>query len=267
MRLLLKLKSESSLIPHNFNYPFSSAIYKFLQFGSAEFSEFLHHKGFSVNGKSYKLFTFSLRFNKPTFIKEGIQLKDRSCKLTISSPLVDDFVKNFVIGSFKNGQFEIWIRRDLYIFEIEQMESLPEPELNEKQKFVPLSPLILSTHKIKNGNKQQYYFRYYDDINQIEKVFTHNLINKYSAVYNKEWQGGNLKFRWDTDFIDDYLSRKKKPTVMETIYKPEMAPINLIGNIVPFILEGDPELMKVGYLAGFGEKNSMGFGLGSIVKS
>lgn len=265
MRLLLRLHCDSDLLPHNFNYPFSAAIYKFLQFGSPEFSEFLHQQGFRINGKAYKLFTFALRFNKPSYTKEGIKLIDKNCGLTISSPLIDEFVRNFVIGSFRRGQFEIWINKNLYIFNIDQMEAIPDPVLKNEQKFKPLSPLIATTVKNSNGKKSQHYFRYYDDINNIERVISNNLKNKYEAINNRHWEGADLKFRWDTEFIEYCLKNNKKPTVMETILKPGTPPVNMIGNISPFILEGDPVLMNVGYQAGFGEKNSMGFGLAQAV--
>lgn len=264
MRLMLKLSSDSPIIPHNYNYPFSSSIYKFLQLGSPEFSEFLHHKGFSVNGKTYKLFTFALRFNNPSYTREGIKLKNKECKLYISSPLIDEFVRNFVIGSFRRGQFEIFIKKQLYLFNIEQMESIPERTPQEEQKFYPLSPVVISTIKEKRGKLQTHYFNYYDDINEIERVINQNLKNKYEAINNKKWLGNNLQFRWDTEFIQQYLEKNKKPTVLITIDKPDTPTINIIGNISPFTLKGDPELMKVGYLCGFGEKNSMGFGLSDL---
>jgi len=68
LRLLLTLKAdEGNLISFNYHYHLSSAIYKLLQFGSEEFSAFLHDTGFKLNGKSYKLFTFALKaFNRTT---------------------------------------------------------------------------------------------------------------------------------------------------------------------------------------------------------
>jgi CRISPR-associated endoribonuclease Cas6 len=34
--------------------------------------------------------------------------------------------------------------------------------------------------------------------------------------------------------------------------------------MAPFTLKGDTELMKIGYEAGYGEKNSMGFGMAKV---
>jgi len=36
---------------------------------------------------------------------------------------------------------------------------------------------------------------------------------------------------------------------------------NIIGFLAPFTVIGSPELIRVGYEAGFGEKGSMGFGM------
>ena len=54
MRIKLKLKSDSSSLTCNYNYPLSAAIYKLLNFGSNEFAAFLHDKGYRLNGKVYK---------------------------------------------------------------------------------------------------------------------------------------------------------------------------------------------------------------------
>lgn len=67
MRLKLKLKAKDSpaVIPVNYQYYFSAAVYLLLKFGSPEFSKFLHDQGFNLNGKKFKLFVFGLRLNKP----------------------------------------------------------------------------------------------------------------------------------------------------------------------------------------------------------
>lgn len=39
------------------------------------------------------------------------------------------------------------------------------------------------------------------------------------------------------------------------------SPIDVIGLQAPFTITGDQRLIKLGYECGFGEKNSMGFGM------
>jgi CRISPR-associated endoribonuclease Cas6 len=65
----------------------------------------------------------------------------------------------------------------------------------------------------------------------------------------------------DTDFkiiIDeDYVKRKNGKITKNINFKGT----NIIGFMAPFEVTGSPELIEVGYEAGFGEKGSMGFGM------
>lgn len=261
MRLLLKLKiaPKEPFLSLNYNYPLSAAIYKLLKLGSAEFSEFLHSVGYKDSGKTYKLFTFALRFSKFQIINNSIKLLEPKAELFISSPLIDNFIKNFVIGTFTEQKIEIIADDIKTSFSIEQMESLPEIQFSNKMKFVALSPLIISTKKEFNGNLKQYYFRYYDSIDEINRVLNVNLNNKYRILNNKDYKGDGVKIRWDKNYITLMEKKKKRLTKKITVKKGKTS-IDLIGNQLPFEIEGDPVLIKVGYECGFCEKNGLGFG-------
>ncbi|MBN2244972.1 MAG: CRISPR-associated endoribonuclease Cas6, partial [Candidatus Aminicenantes bacterium] len=43
--------------------------------------------------------------------------------------------------------------------------------------------------------------------------------------------------------------------------------INIKAFEAPFIIRANPELIKIGYQCGFGEKNSAGFGCVEIIKT
>jgi len=290
LRLTLKITGTKEL-PLNYNYPLSAAIYKLLQFGSAEFSEFLHEIGYQEKGKTYKLFSFALRFEKPPKISNNrFYLKSDKIFLIISSPLIESFIKNFVIGTFQNQVIEVVSENIKTILAVEQVETLPEPKFENSMYFTLLSPLVLATKKKSqtrisqidtNGKKQTRisrlslwgidtnekliprYFRYYDDINEITRVFNQNLMNKYKLIHNSEYDGEPLKFQWDTEYIDKRLNQNKKVTklISSTINGNV---INIKANEIPFTLEGDVVLMKVGYECGFGSQNSLGFGLAKV---
>jgi len=266
MRLILHLNSiNTNRITANYYYPLSAAIYKLLRFGSEEFSQFLHDLGYRINTKRYKLFTFSLKFG--SFQSEGnfINLITPEAKLIISSPLDNKFIKNFISGSLQRKNIEIYGQGELSVFEIEQISYIPAPIFTEYTKFIMLSPMVLSIQKIYNGKLSPYYLRYHDNINEINKVFNQNLINKYKAVYQKDYNGEPLTFSWDHNYINRRLSENKKITKKISIQIPDIPPINIIGNQAPFELKGNPELMKVGYECGFGGKNSMGFGMAKVI--
>lgn len=210
MRLKIRLNAfNSDRLPVNYNYPLSSAIYKLLRFGSPEFSEYLHDVGYKLEGKSYKLFTFALRFYQYQMAGKIIKLNSPRADLIVSSPLIDDFIRNFILGSFKSQVLELYGEGITSAFTIEQMEALPDIDFAGRQKFRTLSPLVLSTVKENEGRRSQYFFRYHDNINDINRVINSNLRNKYKLLYNKAYEGEPLTFEWDNEFINRKLSGKR----------------------------------------------------------
>ncbi len=262
MRLLLKLKTvNKNQLTSNYYYPLAAAVYKLLRFGSKEFAEFLHSKGYKQTGKTYKLFSFALRFDKFRMQGQVINLLKPTANLIITSPLVKEFIQNFIIGSFEEQKIEIYGSGIKTVFEIEQVESLENPGLNNTHYLKFLSPLVLATKKESNGKLIPRYYRYYDDINEITRVLNQNLMNKYKIIYDKEYTGNTLKFSWDTEYIDKRLRQNKKVTKLIRIEKKNGLTINIKANQIPFTVEGSKELIKVGYDCGFGQQNSLGFGL------
>jgi len=257
LRLLLKLRiSGNSRLTLNYNYSLSAAIYGLLRFGSAEFSSFLHDIGFESQNKTYKLFTFALRLRGYTIDEGSFNLINPNAYLYISTPLVDTFIQNFIIGTFEKQKMEINGSKGASIFTIEQVESLPEPQFKEQMKFKLLSPLVLSTKRQIIDELKQYYLRP-GDTDKINEVLTNNLKNKYRIINKGETGEAEVKLKWD----EFYLRKHDRVTKKITINENGKYPVEIIGINAPFTIEGNPELIKVGYECGFGEKNSMGFGL------
>jgi len=265
MRLSIKLKAfRSDLLPANYNYPITAIVYNLLKLGSAEFAEFLHNKGYASEGKNFKLFTFALRIEKYRYENDSIRLLSPYITLLVSSPLDKEFVKNFIIGTLEKQMVKI--RYDGYFstFEIIQMETVPEPAFYTNMKFKLLSPIILSTKIETDGKTRQHYFRYYDDMHEINRVFNKNLERKYEALHKNKYVGKGIKLNWDNEYINR-ATDEKKITRLIRIKAKDVPEVSYKGNLLPFYLEGDIELIKIGYQCGFGEKNSMGFGMAEVI--
>lgn len=262
MRLKFTLKEvDNSPLSINYNYALSSAIYNLLRFGSPEFSQFLHSKGYQLDGKSFKLFTFALRLYEYKIVDTSINLTSPLATLFVSSPLIEDFIKYLVIGSFKNQRIEIYADYKKTVFYIEQVELIPDPLFMETMQFDMVTPLVLTIKKEHQGLFKPYYLRYDDDMKIINNCLNNNLVNKFRLLQNKEYSGAGVSIAWDNDFIQASLKRNKRLSKKITITKFESRPIDIVGINIPFAISGDPELINIGYNAGFGEKNSMGFGL------
>lgn len=260
MRLKLTLATEQgNLISYNYHYHLSSAIYKLLRFGSEDFSKFLHDQGYVFNGKNYKLFTFALRFDKYSNLKKAIKLESPNVYLYISSPLIDEFIKNFIIGTFESQVIDLTELNFPIKFKIKFVETIALPRITENISLKMLSPLVLSTVREHNGKINQYFLRE-DDKDEINRVLTNNMRNKYKAVFNKDNEG-ELKLTWD----EEYIKKTKRITKKITINQNGKFPIDIIGLNAPFNLRGNLDLIKLGYECGFGEKNSMGFGFAEAI--
>jgi CRISPR-associated endoribonuclease Cas6 len=261
LRLKLSLIADNnSVLSPNYNYQLAAAIYNLLRFGSPEFSKFLHDIGFRQNGRTYKLFCFALKFEQ-IGIREGlINMISPKANLYISSPLIDDFVKNFIIGTFEEQKINIYSNYRYTEFKITQMELMPTVFISEETKFLLHSPMVLSTVKLNsNGKTTQYYLRP-DDKKEINRIITSNLLNKYKLIYGKEFTTDELELDWD----QQYLSKHERVTKKITINESDKNAVDVIGIQAPFTLKGNAELIKVGYECGFGEKNSMGFGMAEV---
>lgn len=262
VRLKIKLYAKDNrIIPYNYQYQFSSALYLLLKFGSKEFSDFLHNQGYKLNGKPYKLFSFAVQFEQFTSQKDCIKLLSPYLYLYVSSPIVDEFIKNFVIGTFERTFFYFSSGGNEIKFLINNMELLPQPEFEAESKFKLLSPLVLSTLREHNGKLSTYYLRP-EDKDEINRILTNNLSNKYELVNNKKLDG-KVELEWD----ENYLKKHQRITKKITINEHGKNPIDVVGLIAPFKLKGDKELIKIGYECGFGEKNSMGFGMAEKINS
>jgi len=262
MRINFKLKCIGNQnISINYNHSLMAAIYDLLRMGSKDFAQFLHFKGFNINGQVFKLFTFALKFEKSHFLNNCLHLDIPKANLIVSSPRIEDFVKNFLIGTFTKQKIEIYSEYIKTNFIIDQAELMPEPDLCESNYFHLATPLVLSKREFVNGKVMKYYFRYEDNIDEINNVLRNNLIKKYEIIYNRTYNGTGVNIKWDEDYIKYALNNNKKLSKKVSIMKDPHDPINIKAIFCPFTINGDKELIKVGYDCGFGENNSLGFGM------
>lgn len=146
MRFLITLQSvnKPTIIPINYQYPLSAAIYKILQKADEEYAAFLHEKGY---GKGFKLFTFS-QVNCPFKIKMDrmwILSNEVSFEVAFHLPVA---IENFVKGLFQTSEMSIADRISTGVFSVSSVESLPDSLKGHKDEEIlrmnlrPLSPVV-----------------------------------------------------------------------------------------------------------------------------
>src|SRR5690554_5850875 len=123
---LTKKDSLHTVIPLNYQYAMSAAIYKILARGDKDYARFLHEKGY---GKGFKLFTFS-QLNVPFKIegaqKDRMRLIGNEAHFQIAFHL-PEAMENFVKGLFQNEQIDIADKKSKGSFKVKSVESLPNP--------------------------------------------------------------------------------------------------------------------------------------------
>lgn len=273
MRLRLRIKSinKNTVIPISYEYYLSSAIYRWIELSSPEFSKILHDVGYqskksnSVNDlhlplKAFKHFCFSQLFPSQSFVKdEQIHINDGSIIWYIGIP-VEETLKHLVIGFFERQKFFIGSEENK--FAIEQIEALPEPTFINLMKFKTLSPITASVPINKNGKLIARYLMADDP--DLSDVLRENLLSRYESLYGKKLE--NKEFICEVDY--DYMNRRggaHRVSKLVTIKQNTPEETKVRGFRCPVTLKGNPELIKFAYESGLGEKGSMGFGMLDVI--
>lgn len=239
-KISLHPEGERLKLPYNYNHALAAAIYSFLAQGDITFSHFLHQEGFYHQGKTFKLFTFSpLLSKRRKAIKDGLIMEGR-IDWFISSPR-EEFVTNLAHGILEQGLLLFFGQRLI----VEEVEVLNQPAFGDQASFRTLSPIVISTGEV--GSNGRFHKKYLSPEEPgFSPILEENLRRKYQACYGKEAPGEGLSLK---------LLRTPQSKLID--YKG----IKIRGWFMHFIVEGNAELIKIGYEAGFGENNSAGFGM------
>ncbi len=221
-------------VPFNHLHHIQGLIYRRIQHVSPELSLRLHKP------KSPKLFTFSLFMTgRREILKGSPHFHGYGRSYFYFSTAVPEVAEAFIGGLLQKPEAELWGER----FTVEEVKALTEPKRLSGRKFVTLSPIAVTTKRFQLGKPKTY------DLGPNEPEFyeliRENLREKYLAIHGE---------RPPEEFEMKVINAKPK--------RFEVKPgIFQIAWHLVFKAYGDEELLRAGYLAGFGEKNSIGFGM------
>jgi CRISPR-associated endoribonuclease Cas6 len=262
MRFKLNLQSihKQAILPFNYQYPLSSAIYKIIQSADAEFAAFLHNTGYGHGHKSFKLFTFS--DIRTPFVKNGdrMQLQTGDAELIVCF-YIPQAAENFIRGLFLDQQLQIADHKSRTTFLISQVESMHVPYNSKTQKQVlqPLSPLVVG----KKNNRGHYDYRSPED-EDFRDCLLHNWLEKYAAIGNA-----------DEDALQE-LKQKIKIDLRFFPHPPQQRLITIKGGTdaetkirgyTKFRMEvvAPEEMLELAMGAGLGLYNAQGMGCVGVV--
>lgn len=251
MRLVVTCDVERAVgIPINHQHLLTGIVYRFLACSDEEYARFLHDEGYAPNGgpKRFKLFCFSgLRAKRRRIEREMLWLGPGMVEWHIGSPK-EEFLQNFATGLLAQGELAVGTQR----LPIVQAQALPTPEFSSgTARFTCLTPLVTSV-PTEGGGKT--YLRPSEGA-AFSEALRGNLLHKYKALHGDAPEAGADCFA--IAFDADYLARNPHGGTKKITFKAT----EIIGALAPFMVTGTPELIALGYEAGFGELNAGGFGM------
>jgi CRISPR-associated endoribonuclease Cas6 len=250
LTLQVDKKAFGNCLPLNYQYELSAFVYKAIEQADSDYAYWLHENGFNLNGRPFKLFTFSnLLIPQYRIDKERKVIRIESDRIEwLVSFLPEASTEKFVLGLFSEQVFQIGDKKSVVQFRIERIEALPSPVFEPEMVFRTLSPVCIPFRK-ENSRYPEYIS---PDRPEAPDIVLNNLLNKYHTFYGKPYQG-NL------DFSFRVMNQPKAKLIR---IKTGMLEESFIrGFSFDFRMKAPEELMKVMYEAGLGEKGSMGFGM------
>lgn len=249
MRLRIQLDNpHGAVIPLNYQHHLTAAIYGLLTASDAEYARFLHETGYGVeeSAKRFKLFVFSWLRGRHQV--EGDQLRFAPGPLVwqIASP-VAEFLTHCATGLLAEAALSVGPTA----FPITQIQTLPPPQftdLAETAHFTCLSPIVAALRLPDGGTR----YLTPGDGEAFSAAIRANLLRKHAILHG----GPPADDRFQLAFDPAYLERSGGGTKLIT-YKTTQ----IRAAFAPFHASGSAELLRVGYEAGFGEKNAGGFGM------
>ena len=250
IKLTLEQTTQKQLIPVNYQYYISSYIYKTIGQSSPEHARWLHESAFSLGNKKFKFFTFSrLNFHKYTLEKNYFRLLSDTMELKVSLFLEETLI-NFIKGLFQDSRLEIKGQGLYSVFNVRFVESIPEPDFSDEMIFKTDSPIFLS--KKIDGISSPVYLK--PDDSDYTEYLSRNLKEKYVSYL--AFKGEPMQEETVNEI--SILTQPKLNGI--TIKEGTPQQTNLKAYHYTFRISAPASLIRLGYSAGFGSKNSMGFG-------
>ena len=224
-------------IPVDYHYFLSSSVYRWIKMGNEELAEYLHYS------KDIKPFTFSEIYARGKVVDENITFSVERGSFIFSSHR-RDIVEAFVEGALSSPVLKIKNEE----FPVDKIEILKESEIKERMRFKTLSPIVISISRAEARENEKRYL--YPTDTMWYANFEKNIKRRYE-VFSGEKYEGKINVR-----VVNYQKPKK--------YKIKGGYVR--ASKLVFEILGNPEIIKIGYQSGFGERTAQGFGCVEVWK-
>ncbi len=259
LQICLQATQSTAVIPINYQYPLSAAIYNILSKGDAEYASFLHETGY---GKGYKLFTFSDLKGKFKIRQDRIHLIDPHVEFTISFHLPETS-RTFVEGLFRSEEITIADQKSKAQFKVATILSRPsiwnaEQENQVVQKTMRTASALVSGKKNENG---QYNFLGPEDEDYTETL-EYSWRNKIRTLFDDE-TAVNALLKVDVEY---FRNPSRSRLVIIKADTPQETKLKGYLNF-KLKLTGEKRFVDVLLNSGAGVYNSLGMGSMEVVEN
>lgn len=237
VRISLRCEEKDAFVPFNYNALVHAMILDKIRKVDAEYSSILH------DSTNFKFFTFSelmIPRGKADRKRGGIIIFSDTIGLFISSP-----DRRFIAALVSGMQADPKAQIGSCGFFIESVNAEPVHDFSSGRVFFrTISPVVASTKREAGGilrtwdllpHEPQFY-------SNIEK----NLLRKFEEFSGSKQPVGPISIRHVRQL------RTRRIRIKDDFH---------IGSMMAFEAEGNNELLNFAYECGFGERNSMGFGM------
>lgn len=236
MELRIIFQSENNIVlPTHYNHILQGFIYSNI---SADLAEFLHEKGYILNNRNFKLFTYSNILTKGQ-VKNKKLYFGKTVEWVVKSP-IPEFINSF--GTYILQKDDLNLGNNKVTVNRTQLkkQKVDSDEIEVKA----ISPIVAySTFAKENGSKYTCYFSPHE--NDFPRIIKENILKKYTAFY------GDLEK--DVEFTIQPISNVN----LNIVYYKDFL---IKGYSGKYKIRGDKRLLELALDAGVGSKNSQGFG-------
>ena len=230
--------NKGSCVDFNYNYNLFKLILESLM-GSGG--------ALKCKGKPFKQYTYSQLYFTEYQVANGkiVNLgEDIHWYVSSSSHL---FIERLVKGLTSTSSFNLGSTE----LEFKKARVLEDPEFTDEMEFTCMSPITIST--MGRGGNRDFYCKIE------EKAFVENirydLVQKYYSHYNSFPKDERLEIIFD----ESYLGKRQRSSRLI-----DYNGVKVLGYMVPFVVKGSPDLIRIGYNAGYGDRTNTGFGMVKI---
>jgi CRISPR-associated endoribonuclease Cas6 len=252
MRFLLTLhadkKAFGNRLPLSYQYELSSFIYRAIARADGAYAQWLHENGFQMDGRKFKLFTFSnLDVPQRKVVGDRLHIESERVQWQISF-LPEASTEKFIQGIFAEQVFQLGDKKSVVQFRIEQVEVLPTPIFEPEMHFRTLSPACIPYRR--EGLRHPEFIS--PEHPETANIVLNNLLSKYHTFYGKPYEG-------NSDFAFHVTNQPKAKLIKIKSGMPDETSIK--GHLFEFKMRASKVLMGIAHEAGVGEKGSLGFGM------